>query len=82
MAPEDYESSNQQLIFATGISRVCHFVNIINDTMCEINPTEDFFPNLELAFGENIIVDPPQAQVIINDTNQPECGELDNIRIL
>ena len=35
-----------------------------------------FLSNLELGSGEQpIVVDPEQAQVIIDDTNEPECSE-------
>ena len=47
---------------------------------CENNPNERFFSNLVLGGGvQPIIVEPPQTQVIIDDSNEPECGEYDKL---
>ena len=65
------------LTFPVGSTRACHVVEITNDDICENDPNELFFPNLVLGGGEGpIIVEPPQTQVIIDDTNEPECGKL------
>ena len=76
--PDDYESViNEVLDFIVGQDRVCHNIGITDDDICE---NEYFFSNLELGGGEQPIdVDPEQAQVIIDDTDEPECGEVTNV---
>ena len=70
-----------RLDFAIGQTRSCHIVNITDDDICENNPIERFFSNLRLGGGvQPIIVEPPQAQVIIDDSNEPECGEYDKLK--
>ena len=75
--PDDYESViNEVLDFVVGQDRVCHIIGITDNDICEINPNEIFFSNLELdSRGRRIDVHPEQAQVIIDDTNELECGE-------
>ena len=77
VSPLDYGGvSNVRLDFAVGDERVCHLVSIVDDDICEIDPYENFFSNLVFGGGEQpILVDPPRTEVIIDDTNQPECGE-------
>ena len=56
---------------------MCHIVNITDDDICENDPNESFFSNLVLGGGEQpIMVDPPRAEVIIDDSEEPECGKL------
>ena len=63
------------LMFGVGDLRVCHDVNILDDNDCE-TPYEDFFSNLEYDSGiMPIIITRPIAQVIIDDTAEPECGK-------
>ena len=75
MADEDYIAVvREPLMFPRGTVRVCHTVDIIQDRECEDFPNE-FFSDLmrESGVGE-IIIRPPTAQVIIDDTAEPECG--------
>ena len=65
------------LMFEVGDLRVCYDVEIIDDTICELESIEDFFANLAYVSGEQpIIIDPEMTRVIINDTAEPECGKL------
>ena len=75
--PDDYERVIDEVLdFAVGQTTACHIVNITDDIICENDPNEFFFSNLVLGGGDQPIdVDPEQAQVIIDDTNEPECGE-------
>ena len=68
--------SNVRLDFPVGSTRACHAVDIVDDDICENDPNENFFSNLVLGGGVGpIIVEPPQTEVIIDDTNEPECGK-------
>ena len=80
-SPDDYGGvTDVRLDFAIGQTRSCHIVNINDDDICENNPNERFFSNLVLGGGvQPIIVEPPQTQVIIDDSNEPECGEYDKL---
>ena len=82
MAPDDYTSYNDvPLVFAQGERTVCHRVNITDDSECEVGSTEAFSSTLRLVNGvPPIAIDPLQAVVVINDTNEPECGAY--VRIL
>ena len=75
--PDDYERVIDEVLnFAVGQTMACHIINITDDNICENNPNEFFFSNLVLGGGDQpIVVDPEQAQIIIDDTNEPECGE-------
>ena len=67
---------NVRLAFSIGDVRVCHTVHIIDDVVCEDNPNESFFSSLDVGSREQaIIVEPSLTEVIIDNTNQPECGE-------
>ena len=76
-SPCDYIGvANVRLDFTTGDERACHRVGIIDDDICEDDPNEYFFSSLEFAGGEQpITVDPSLTEIIIDDTNQLECGE-------
>ena len=77
-SPRDYISvaNLTRLIFLPGAIRACHDFGIIDDDICEDDPNEYFFSSLEFAGGEQpITVDPSLAEIIIDDTNQLECGE-------
>ena len=76
--PDDYESViNEGLDFVVGQDRVCHNIGITDDNICEINLNEIFFSNLELdSRGRRIDLDPERAQIIIDDANELECGEV------
>ena len=71
----DYEAViDEPLVFNPGITRVCHDIIILQDDICESDPNEFFFSNLTLSSGmQPIIVFPPSAEVIIDDTAEPEC---------
>ena len=77
VAGEDYTAVvGELLIFAQGENRQCHTVLITQDDICEIDRIEDFFSNLAFVDGVMpIIIDPPRTRVIIDDTNEPECGK-------
>ena len=64
------------LMFGVGDERVCYDIGIVNDTICELEPIEDFFSNLVYISGEQpIIIDTARTRVIIDDTAEPECGK-------
>ena len=73
----DYTTvSGQQLPFPRGTRRVCHIVDILQDELCEDN--ENFFSILLLVSGEQpIMIDPPTAQVVIDDSHETECSKYD-----
>ena len=79
----DYEEVvDEQLVFNTGDTRVCHSITILQDNVCESDPNEYFFSNLSYVSGvQPISIDPPTAQVIIDDTNEPEC-EYINVTVI
>ena len=75
VAPGDYGAVvGEQLVFNAGDDRQCHTVNIVDDNDCE-QPAEDFFSNLMFVSGQQVVtINPAQAQVIIDDDSEPECG--------
>ena len=77
MAGQDYVAVVREMLnFPRGTMRVCHTVTINQDDECEYFPeNEYFFSDLsrESGVGE-IIIQPTTAQVIIDDTQEPECG--------
>ena len=77
MAGSDYVVvTGESLMFPRSIVRGCHTVTIIQDNECEILPKNKFFfsdLSLESGVGEIIFLS-PTAQVIIDDTAEPECG--------
>ena len=70
----DFVRQSVNLAFACGDSRMCHTVDIIRNSICE--PPEDFFANLAYVSGTNIIILEDRTQVLIEDSNESECGEL------
>ena len=71
----DYESTSAQLEFVAGSERVCHNVIILQDTECEPFP-ESFFASLTLMKGNPvIIINPNITEVIIDDSNENDCGK-------
>ena len=78
-SPPDYTAIvAEDLVFAEGETRVCHRVDIAQDNICEIDPEpfEDFFSNLQYESGEMpIIINRTQTRVLIDDSNEPECGK-------
>ena len=67
---------NVRLNFAARQERACHHVSIVDDDICELDTNKNFSSGLEYGGGEQpIIVNPALTEIIIDDTNQPECGE-------
>ena len=51
-------------------------VRIEQDSLCEDSPTEYFYSTLSLESpSHRIILSPPQATVIINDSLEAECSK-------
>ena len=68
----------EDLVFNQNDTRACYRVEINQDNICEIepNPFEDFFSTLRYRSGEMpIIVNSTQIRILIDDTNEPECGK-------
>lgn len=67
--------------FALGETHACHIINILQDELCEAppnSPNESFYSDLAYVSGVlPITIDPPTAQVVINDTHETECSEYD-----
>ena len=62
-----------ELQFRVGDERVCHQVVIIDDNGCEPSP-EMFFADLSLLTGELVTVLPNFTVIIIDDTDENDCG--------
>ena len=77
VAGEDYTAVvGEPLAFAKGQSRECHTMLITQDDICDNDRIEDFFSDLAYVSGiMPINIDPPRTRVIIDDTNEPECGK-------
>ena len=77
VSPADYNGvANGILTFNLGDERVTHTIIINPDDICENDTYEDFFSNLTLNSGfQSITVIRPRAQIIINDTLEPECSK-------
>ena len=75
VAPGDYGAvANQIITFAEGQMRATHTIIINQDDDCEYDPNENFFSNISLNSDKQpISVIRPRAEVIIDDTNEPEC---------
>ena len=72
----DYVGQTANLTFAAGDSESCHTVVINQDDECEHPVPEDFFANLAYVSGiQNINVVQDRTRVLIDDSNEPECGE-------
>ena len=72
----DYLGQTANLTFAAGDSESCHTVVINQDDECEDPVPEDFFANLAYVSGiQNINVVQDRTRVLIDDSNEPECGE-------
>ena len=73
----DYRGQIANLAFAVGDSESCHTVVILQDDVCEHPVPEDFFANLAYVSGiQNINIVRDRARVLIDDSSEPECGEL------
>ena len=77
VSSDDYNAVvNQLLVFNLGDERVTHTITINQDNECEDDSSEDFFSNLALVSGvQPIAVTRSRAQVIIDDTLEPECSK-------
>ena len=64
----DYNSSNQTLVFNTGVQQRCVDIDI-NDDM-DIELTEVFSVNLLSVTGEGILNSPAQVTILDNDEGQ------------
>ena len=78
MGGQDYVAViRMPLNFPRGTERVCHTITILQDNDCELLPENYFFSDLALESGTlDILIDPPTAQVVIDDRAEPECGNL------
>ena len=75
VAGSDYTAQSVELTFPRGSERQCHSVPILDDDLCEF-PSEDFFADLAYVSGRQIInINFPNTRVVIDDTNEPECGK-------
>ena len=74
---DDYVALNGQIIqFNTGDTSHTHTITVTPDQFCEIDPNEYFFSNIVLVSGvKPIQVALPQANITIDDSLEPECGE-------
>ena len=76
VAPGDYGAvTNEIITFVEGQMRATHTIIINQDDDCENDPNENFFSNISLNSGQQqlISVIRPRAEVIIDDTDEPEC---------
>ena len=68
------------LEFARGESESCHIVDILQDELCEHPVPENFFADLAYVSGiQDITIVRDVTQVLIDDSNEPECGELEYV---
>ena len=55
------------------VTRVCHTIDILQDSICESFPNENFYSDLAFVSGiRPINIDPKSAEVIIDDNAEPE----------
>ena len=75
-SPADFEALRSQIIqFNTGDTVHNFTLTIANDGICEV-PNENFIVNITVVSGtQPIFITTHRAHVIINDMNEPECGE-------
>ena len=76
VSPTDFGVGSDQIIqFNIGDTRNSVTLPITDDELCE-TPNEMFFVNIALTSQTpRTTVSPSRAVVIINDMNEPECGE-------
>ena len=69
VAGQDYISTiNELLVFNRGDSRVCHRASITKDSLCEVDPAENYFYELSLVNGTlPIHINRSEAEVIIDN---------------
>ena len=67
-------AASEELVFNRGDTHICHTIDILQDNICEYPPNENFFPDLAYVSGmQPITIAPPTAQVVIDDSDEPEC---------
>ena len=74
-AGADYVAvAGEELVFSRGDTRVCHTIDILQDIICEDDPNENFFSDLSYVSGvPPITINPPTAQIVIDDSDELEC---------
>jgi len=66
--------TGEELVFNPDDSRVCSTIHILQDSISEHDPSENFFIDLAYVSGvQPIIITQPMAQVVIDDSDEPEC---------
>ena len=70
----DYVATSANLMFSLGDSQQCHSVEIIDDLICEPTP-ENLFADMLLVSGFDVTVDPDLTEVLIDDSDEEECGK-------
>ena len=74
VAGADYVAvAGEELVFNRGSTRVCHTIDILQDNTCESDSNELFISGLANVRGVQIYIHPSTAQVVIDDTAEPEC---------
>ena len=75
VSPADFAALSQTISFSIGDTSHTLRLSITNDEICE-SPNEGFFVDIALGSGvQPITISPSQAQVIINDGDEPECSK-------
>ena len=70
--------TGEELMFSRGETSVCHTIVIVNDDICERDPNENFFSDLVYVSGVMpITIAPSTAQIVIDDSAEPECKSND-----
>lgn len=77
VAGSDYVAvAGEELVFNRSNIRVCHVIGILDDSICEDDPNENFFLDLAFISGmQPIRIEPGTAEVIIDDAEERECGK-------
>ena len=68
----DYVATSDNLVFLHGDTYKCHRVEIIDDEICEPMP-ENFFADLLLVSGGDVVISPNVNQVLLAEER---CGKL------
>ena len=74
VAGADYVAvAGEELVFHHGSTRVCHTIDTLQDNTCENDSNKFFISGLANVRGVQIYIYPSTAQVVIDDTAEPEC---------
>ena len=66
--------TGQELMFNHGDTLICYTITILQDNICEYPPNENFFLDLAYVSGlQPITIAQPTAEVVIDDSDEPEC---------